>query len=116
MRAVMPPAGPFYAFHPVSDLRDGARLHDAVCGNRWSIFIGEAQGGGHMARGRIMLERPTERLARRLRTSMVPLVLLVAACEDEGNAGDDNLLTGGSLIVVLIIAAIVAVVLLRRRR
>jgi hypothetical protein len=29
------------------------------------------------------------------------LALLLAACEDEGNAGNDNLLTGGSLVVVL---------------
>lgn len=69
-----------------------------------------------MARRMSMVERASERLVKRPWTSMVPLVLFVAACEDEGNAGDDNLLTGGSLIVVLIIVAVVAVVLLRRRR
>ncbi|MGZ8631340.1 MAG: hypothetical protein ACXWZF_10295 [Actinomycetota bacterium] len=60
--------------------------------------------------------RLSEKLVKRLWTSMVPLVLLLAACEGEGNAGDDNLLTGGSLIIVVIIVVIVAVLLLRRRR
>lgn len=46
---------------------------------------------------------------------LVPLSLLLAACEDEGNPGDDNLLTGGSLIVVLIIVGIVAWMMYSRR-
>jgi hypothetical protein len=48
---------------------------------------------------------------------LAPLALvatLLAACEDEGNAGNDNLLTGGSVVVVIII--VIVVVLMMRRR
>jgi hypothetical protein len=57
-----------------------------------------------------------ERPMKRAWLSIVPFLVLLAACEDQGNPGDDNLLTGGSLIVVLIIVAIAAYLFLRRRR
>jgi hypothetical protein len=57
-----------------------------------------------------------ERGMKRVWIAMVPVLMFLAACEDEGNAGDDNLLTGGSLVLVLIVVAIVALVLFRRRR
>jgi hypothetical protein len=50
---------------------------------------------------------------------MAPLALvagLLAACEDEGNAGNDNLLTGGSLVLVIIIVIVVVLALRRRGR
>ncbi len=53
---------------------------------------------------------------KRIWLTILPTLMLLAACEDEGNPGDDNLLTGGSLIVVLIIVAIVVILLMRRRR
>ena len=42
------------------------------------------------------------------------MVFVLAACEDEGNAGDDNLLTGGSLVILVIIA--IGIFLFMRRR
>ena len=55
-------------------------------------------------------------IVKRIWTMLVPLLGVLAACEDEGNPGDDSLLSGGSLIIVVIIVIIVAVVLARRRR
>lgn len=52
---------------------------------------------------------------KRVWTMALPLLVFLAACEDEGNQGNDNLLTGGSLILVLIVVAIVAFLVLRRR-
>ncbi len=50
----------------------------------------------------------------RLSTLALTLALLLpAACEDQGNAGDDNLLTGGSLVVIILIG--LAVFLVKRR-
>jgi hypothetical protein len=54
-------------------------------------------------------------LAMKKLIGLLPLVTLMAACEDAGNAGDDNLLTGASLVVVVIVV-IVVVLLIRRRR
>jgi hypothetical protein len=45
---------------------------------------------------------------------LTPVLVFLAACEDEGNRGDDNLLTGGSLALIAVI--IIAVILARRRR
>lgn len=45
----------------------------------------------------------------------LPLLGLLAACEDEGNAGNDSLLTGGSLILVIIVVIAIFLVLRRRR-
>jgi hypothetical protein len=45
----------------------------------------------------------------------LPLLGLLAACEDEGNAGNDSLLTGGSLVLVVIVVIVIFLVVRRGR-
>jgi hypothetical protein len=45
----------------------------------------------------------------------LPVLALLAACEDQGNPGDDSLLTGGSLVVLIVVAIVVFLVIRRRR-
>jgi hypothetical protein len=54
-------------------------------------------------------------MKRRMWTALLPLMTFLAACEDEGNAGNDNLLTGGSLVVLIIIVIVIFLVMRRRR-
>lgn len=51
----------------------------------------------------------------RIWKAFVPLLAILVACEDEGNAGNDSLLTGGSLIIVIIIVIVIFLVMRRRR-
>ena len=46
---------------------------------------------------------------------LLPLLGLLAACEDEGNPGNDSLLTGGSLLVVIVVVTVIFLVVHRRR-
>jgi hypothetical protein len=52
-------------------------------------------------------------LVRRL-AAPLPILALLAACEDAGNEGNDNLLTGGSLVLVVIVVVVIFLVLRRR--
>jgi hypothetical protein len=54
-------------------------------------------------------------MIKRTWAMLLPLMAFLAACEDEGNAGDDNLLTGGSLVVLVIIALAIFLFMRRRR-
>lgn len=52
---------------------------------------------------------------KRTWTLLLPLLGVLAACEDEGNPGNDSLLTGGSLVIVVIIVIVIFLVLRRGR-
>jgi hypothetical protein len=84
--------------------------------DRTVLEIEQVDGRTHGGVRTLVRTKGLRQSMKRLWLTMLPTMLLLAACEDEGNPGDDNLLTGGSLIVVLVIVAIVVILLMRRRR
>ncbi len=62
-----------------------------------------------------MTAAPRRTILDRTWKVLIPLLGLLAACEDEGNAGNDSLLTGGSLVVLVVIAIVIFLVVRRRK-